>query len=155
MSPPLKPPHCLPPHPTPLGYHRAPSLSSLHHAANSQWLCVLRMVMHVFLCYTLNLSHPLFLYCAPQVCSLCPILIYLLEMVIISIHHCISFFFYTFTLFLYLMYTTLMAQMLKNLPAMWETWVRSLGREDPLKKRMAIYSILPGEFQMSLAGPSP
>ena len=53
------------------------------------------------------------------------------------------------------MYTTLMAQMLKNLPEMWETWVRSLGREDPLKKRMAIYYILPGEFQMSLAGPSP
>ena len=50
-----------------------------------------------------------------------------------------------------------MAQMLKNLPAMWETWVRSLGQEDSLKKRMAIYSILPGEFhrQMSLAGPSP
>ena len=27
-----------------------------------------------------------------------------------------------------------MAQLLKNLPAMWETWVRSLGREDPLEK---------------------
>ena len=25
-----------------------------------------------------------------------------------------------------------MAQMVKNLPAMWETWVRSLGWEDPL-----------------------
>ena len=102
MSPPLKPPHCLPPHPTPLGYHRAPSLSSLHHAANSQWLCVLHMVMRVFLCYTLNLSHPLFLYCAPQVCSLCPILIYLLEMVIISIHHSISFFFSILSLCFYI-----------------------------------------------------
>ena len=27
-----------------------------------------------------------------------------------------------------------MAQMVKNLPAMWETWVHSLGREDPLEK---------------------
>ena len=30
-----------------------------------------------------------------------------------------------------------MAQRLKRLPAMWETWVRSLGREDPLEKEMA------------------
>ena len=27
--------------------------------------------------------------------------------------------------------------MVKRLPAMWETWVRSLGREDPLEKEMA------------------
>ena len=33
-----------------------------------------------------------------------------------------------------------MAQRLKRLPAMWETWVRSLGREDPLEKEMAIHS---------------
>ena len=30
--------------------------------------------------------------------------------------------------------------MVKNLPAMWETQVRSLGREDPLEKRMATHS---------------
>ena len=29
-----------------------------------------------------------------------------------------------------------MAQMVKSLPAMLETWVRSLGREDPLEKEM-------------------
>ena len=34
----------------------------------------------------------------------------------------------------------LVAQRLKRLPAMWETWVRSLGREDPLEKEMAIHS---------------
>ena len=33
-----------------------------------------------------------------------------------------------------------MAQTVKNLPAMQETWVRSLGREDPLEKDMATYS---------------
>ena len=33
-----------------------------------------------------------------------------------------------------------MAQRLKHLPAMWETWVRSLGREDPLEKEMATHS---------------
>ena len=30
--------------------------------------------------------------------------------------------------------------MVKNLPAMQETWVQSLGREDPLEKGMATYS---------------
>ena len=33
-----------------------------------------------------------------------------------------------------------MAQRLKHLPAMRETWVRSLGREDPLEKEMATHS---------------
>ena len=32
-----------------------------------------------------------------------------------------------------------MAQRLKLLPAMQETWVRSLGREDPLEKEMATH----------------
>jgi len=32
------------------------------------------------------------------------------------------------------------AQMIKNLPAMWETWVRSLGQEDTLEKGMAAHS---------------
>ena len=30
--------------------------------------------------------------------------------------------------------------MVKNLPAMQETWARSLGQEDPLEKGMAIHS---------------
>ena len=29
---------------------------------------------------------------------------------------------------------------LKRLPAMWETWVRTLGREDSLEKEMATHS---------------
>ena len=33
-----------------------------------------------------------------------------------------------------------MVQRLKHLPAMWETWVRSLGQEDPLEKEMASHS---------------
>ena len=35
---------------------------------------------------------------------------------------------------------SLMAQTVKNLPAMQETWVRSLGREDPLEKEMETHS---------------
>ena len=34
----------------------------------------------------------------------------------------------------------LVAQMVKRLPAMWETRVRSLGQEDPLEKEMATHS---------------
>ena len=48
--------------------------------------------------------------------------------------------------------------MVKNLPAMRESWVLYLGQEDPLEKEMAKYFIVsPGEFhrQMSLAGHSP
>ena len=36
----------------------------------------------------------------------------------------------------------LVAQRLKPLPAMQETWVRSLGQEDPLEKKMATYFII-------------
>ena len=32
------------------------------------------------------------------------------------------------------------AQLVKNPPAMWETWVPSLGGEDPLEKGMATHS---------------
>ena len=35
---------------------------------------------------------------------------------------------------------SLVAQKVKCLPAMQETWVRFLGREDPLEKEMAIHS---------------
>ena len=34
----------------------------------------------------------------------------------------------------------LVAQMVKNPPAMWETWVQSLGWEDPLEEGMATHS---------------
>ena len=36
-----------------------------------------------------------------------------------------------------------MVQRLQRLPAVWETWVRSLGREDPLEKEMATHSSIP------------
>ena len=44
-------------------------------------------------------------------------------------------------------WTSLMAQTVKRLPTMWETWVQSLGREDLLEKEMATHSsILPWEI---------
>ena len=36
--------------------------------------------------------------------------------------------------------SSLVAQTVKRLPTMQETWVRSLGGEDPLEKEMATYS---------------
>ena len=40
-----------------------------------------------------------------------------------------------------------MAQLVKNLPAMQDTWVRSLGWEDPLDKGKASTPVFwPGEF---------
>ena len=36
---------------------------------------------------------------------------------------------------------SLVAQLVKNLPAMWETWVWSLGWEDPLEKGKATYPL--------------
>ena len=37
-------------------------------------------------------------------------------------------------------WASLVAQMEKNPPAMWETWVRSLDQEDPLEEGMATHS---------------
>ena len=48
-----------------------------------------------------------------------------------------------------------MAQMVKSLPAMWETWVRSLGQEDPWRRKWQPTPIfLPGKSHgwRSLAG---
>ena len=54
---------------------------------------------------------------------------------------------------------SLVAQMVKNLPAMQETWVQSLGQEDLLEEGMAAHSsILAWRIlwtERSLVGPSP
>ena len=44
--------------------------SSLHHTANSRWLSILHVLMCMFQCYSLNLSHPLRPPLHSQVCSL-------------------------------------------------------------------------------------
>ena len=56
-------------------------------------------------------------------------------------------------------WASLVAQSVKNPPAMWETWVQCLGWEDPLEEGMATYSSIlecriPKE-QRSLMGYSP
>ena len=49
----------------------------------------------------------------------------------------------TFNLKYIILWASLVAQLVNNPPAIWETWVQSLGWEDPLKKGMAIHSIIP------------
>ena len=39
-----------------------------------------------------------------------------------------------------IIWASLVAQMVNNLPALRETWVRSLGRDDPLEEGMATHS---------------
>ena len=47
-----------------------------------------------------------------------------------------------------LLWTSMVAQILKNLPAIQETQIRSLGEEDPLEKEIATdYSILAWRIQ--------
>ena len=48
---------------------------------------------------------------------------------------------------------SLVAQRVKNLPAMWETWVPSLGWEDPLEKRMTTHSSILACRIPSIEGP--
>ena len=36
-------------------------------------------------------------------------------------------------------WASLVAQLVKNLPAVWETWIQSLGWEDPLEKGTAAH----------------
>ena len=40
-------------------------------------------------------------------------------------------------------WASLVALMVKHLPVMWETWIQSLGQEDPLEKGMATHSSIP------------
>ena len=49
---------------------------------------------------------------------------------------------------------SLVAQMVDNLPAMWETWVESLGWEDPLEDSMANHSSILA-WRIPMVGYSP
>ena len=44
------------------------------------------------------------------------------------------------SIFLFASIMSLVAWTVKRLPTVWETWVQSLGHEDPLEKEMATHS---------------
>ena len=51
-------------------------------------------------------------------------------------------------------WASLVAQLVKNLPAVWETWVQSLGWEDPLEKGRATHSsILAWRIPWTISSP--
>ena len=52
-----------------------------------------------------------------------------------------GFFFFIYYVLIFIR-ASLLAQMVNNLSAMWETWVKSQGWEDPLEKEMATRSSL-------------
>ena len=45
-----------------------------------------------------------------------------------------------FTIVLWMKWASLLSQAVKYLPAMWDTWVQSLGQEDPIQKGMTTHS---------------
>ena len=97
---PLEPP-TIPDSSHPFKLSQSTRLSSLCYTAT---FSILYVVIYMFQCYLLNLSHPL------------------------------------------LPPPSLVAQRVKRLPTMRETWVQSLGQEDLLEKEMAPHSsILPGK----------
>ena len=63
-------PFCLPAHPIPLGCPRAPALSAQLHASNLPLSSISHMVIYVFRCCSLTLSHPCLLPQSPKVWSL-------------------------------------------------------------------------------------
>ena len=63
------PPSHLPPNPIPQGPPSAPALSTLSHALNLDWRSISHMIIYMFQCYSLKLSHPRLLQQSPIVCS--------------------------------------------------------------------------------------
>ena len=49
---------------------------------------------------------------------------------------------------------SLVTQMVKHLPTMWETWVQSLGQKDSLEKEMATHSTIVHGVAKSQTWPS-
>ena len=59
----------LPAYPIPLGCPSAPTLIALFHALNLDWSSISHMVIYMFWCYSLKLSHPHLLPQSPKVSS--------------------------------------------------------------------------------------
>ena len=60
----------IPPHPIPRGCPSALVLGALLQASNLHWSSILHILIYMFQCYSLTLSHPHILPQSPKVCSL-------------------------------------------------------------------------------------
>ena len=65
-----EPPSHLPLRSMPQCHPNAPALSTLSHAMNLEWQSISHIIIYVFKCYSLKLSHPRLLPQSPKVCSL-------------------------------------------------------------------------------------
>ena len=117
-----EPPAYLPPHPIPLSHPSAPALSTLSHASNWDWQSVSHMIIYMFQCYSLKSSHH------PSAFSKLSLYIWRSWFT-----HCWSLA-WSLSITLTSMGASLVAQLVKNLPAMQETWVWFLGQKDLLEK---------------------
>ena len=84
------------------------------------WCLCPSIVPTPILCVCLSMVH---------ICSLC-LFVHGVFLIMVHVYHgaCVS------------LMTSLVAQMVKCLPTMWETWVKSLGWEDLLEEEMATHS---------------
>ena len=73
----------------------------------------------------------------------------LLQYIHISSHHILHFILQFYLAIIPVKRASLVAQTVKNLPAMWETWVQSVGWEHPLEEGMTThFSILAWRIPM-------
>ena len=117
------------PHSTLPGHHRAPIEAACAVTAGSHWLSVLHMLVYFFQAYSqfipLSPSSPM------STCPFSTSASLFLPCKYVHLYHFSRFHMYE------LIYNTccsLVALVVKSAPKTWETWVQSLGWEDPLEK---------------------
>ena len=100
------------------------------HFFENQWIChFLRNSLATFLWNYYSIVWPMFYWVVTSLLILKPFTAYSEYKFWLYIYVCM----YTHT-YIRIYGTSLMAQTVKCLPAMWETWVQSLGQENPLEK---------------------
>ena len=129
MCSPSRSPLAPPSLPDPSGSSQCTSPEHLSHASNLGWWSVSPLIIYMFWCCSLETSHTCLLPQSPKFCS---------------IHLCLFFCFAYRVIITNISYgASLMAQTIKNLPVIQETWIRSLGREDSLEEGIPLqYSCL-------------
>ena len=116
--------------------------------------------MHVYEYVYIGISACVYMYIKIYPCVYIYLLEYAYKYVCMGLHMYIHVYMYIciFTLSLRIKGASLMAQTIKNLPVMQETWVRPLGCEDPLEKGNTYTlqcSCLENSMDRSLVGYSP
>ena len=115
-------------HPPPPGHHRAPSW-----APHVIWQLPSSHLVYMWQCMSVSAILPI---CPPLPIPPCPmsILYSCISIPALQISSSLPFFLDATYM------ASLVAQLVKNPPAVWETWVRSLSWEDPLEKGKATHS---------------